>query len=102
MPFRSGVVFSALLFATAVGAAAEPRMATGKWNVNLADAECMAHRDYGTPASPLRLVLKAPAVGDVMQVAVMRKAASSLPQQVASIVMIDGRRPLKTNLLMYT
>lgn len=104
MLFRSGVVFSALAFATAgaVGAAAEPRAPTGKWNVNFGDAQCIAHRDYGTSGKPLRLVLKAPPVGDVMQVAVMHEAGSSSPQQVESIVTIDGRRPFKTNLLMYT
>ncbi|HET9639670.1 MAG TPA: energy transducer TonB [Allosphingosinicella sp.] len=91
----------ALAFAAA-GAAAEPRAPTAKWNVNFGDAQCIAHRDYGTSATPLRLVLKAPPVGDVMQVAVMRAASSSSPQQVDAIVTIGERRPLKTNLLMYT
>ena len=100
MLFRSAVVFPALAFAA--GAAAEPRAPSGKWNVNFADAQCIAHRDYGPPENPLRLVLKAPAVGDVMQVAVMRQAGTYLPQQVNSIVTIEGRPPLKTNLLMYT
>lgn len=102
MLFRPAVLFCAIGFASAVEAAAEPRAPTGKWNVNFADAQCIAHRDYGTPQKPLRLVVKAPPVGDVMQVAVMRQAASSSPQQVDSIVRIDGRPPIKTNLLMYS
>lgn len=102
MLFRSVAVFFALMLAAADGAAAEPHAPTGKWNVNFGDAQCVAHRDYGIPAKPLRLVLKAPPVGDVMQVAIMREAGSSSPQQLDSIVTIDGRRPLKTNLLTYT
>jgi TonB family protein len=100
--FRSIVLSLALAAATAGDAAAEPRLPTGKWNVNFGDAQCLAHRDYGTPAQPLRLLLKAPPLGDVMQVAVMHKAGASPPEQVDSIVTADGGRPLKTNLLMYT
>jgi TonB family protein len=102
MLLRSIVIFSALALAAVPGAAAEPRAPTGKWNVNFADAQCIARRDYGTAASPLKLVLKAPPVGDVMQVAVLRQAAFSSPQQVESTVTIDGRRPLKTDLVMFT
>ncbi|MGZ8287409.1 MAG: energy transducer TonB [Allosphingosinicella sp.] len=90
------------MLAAADGAAAEPHAPTGKWNVNFGDAQCVAHRDYGTSGKPLRLVLKAPPVGDVMQVAVLHEARTSHPQQVDSFVTIDGRRPLKTDLLMYT
>ena len=90
------------MFVAAAGAASEPRLPTAKWNVNFGDAQCIAHRDYGTPAKPLRLVLKAPAVGDVMQVAVMQEAVSSAPRQMSSFVTIDGGRPIKTNLLTYT
>jgi TonB family protein len=99
MWFRSVVIFFAIANG---GAAAEPVAPTGKWNVNFADAQCIANRDYGTPGKPHRLLLKAPPVGEVMQVAVTQGAASSSPQQVDSTVAIDGRRPLKTNLLMYS
>ncbi len=102
MRFRSVAVLFALTIAAAAGAAAQPRAPTAKWNVNFGDAQCIAHRDYGTSAKPLRLVLKAPPVGDVMQVAVMQEAGTSHAQQVDSFVTIDARRPLKTNLLMYT
>jgi TonB family protein len=102
MLLRSVVVSLALASATAAGAAAEPRAPTGQWNVNFGDAQCVAHRDYGTPAKPLRLLLKAPPVGEVMQVAVLHEASASPPQQVDAIVTVDGRQPLKTGLLMYT
>jgi TonB family protein len=102
MRFRWIVVIFALATLTTVEAAAEPRAPTGKWNVDFGDAQCIAHRDYGEPKSPLRLVLKAPPVGDVMQVAVMRQAAWTFAEQVDASVAIDARRPLKTNLLMYS
>lgn len=99
---RSAVAFFALAFATAVAAAAGPRAPTGKWNVNFADAQCIASRDYGTAAKPLGLVLKAPAVGDVMQVAVLREAAWIPADQVDATIAIDQRRPHKTSLTMYS
>jgi TonB family protein len=102
MLLRLIVSFIALAFASAVEAESEPHAPTGKWNVNFADAQCIALRDYGTPDSPLRLVLKATPVGDVMQVAVTRQAPRSSAEQVDSTVRIDRRRPLKTDLLMYT
>jgi TonB family protein len=95
-------VVLAFALASAAAAVAEPRAPTGKWNVNFADAQCIAARDYGIPSKPLRLILKAPPVGDVMQVAVFREAGGSPPQQVDALVTVDDHRPLKTALLMYT
>ena len=100
--FRAGLAFLLAFAVAAAGEAAEPRAPTGKWNVNFADAQCIAHRDYGTPGKSLRLVLKAPPLGDVMQVAVLRQDRTSHAQQVDAFVKIDERRPLKTNLLMYS
>jgi TonB family protein len=93
-----------LAFATlsAAGAAAEPRPPTGKWDVNFAEAQCVADRDYGTPTEPLRLLLKAPPVGGVMQVVVLHGARPSPPRQVDSRVTVEGRPTIKTNLLMST
>lgn len=102
MIFKSVIFFAALASATAAQAAPEPRAPTGKWNVDFADAQCIAQRDYGTPESPLLLVLKAPPAGDVMQVAAVRRAASTPAEQVESTVTVDGRRPLKTDLLMFS
>lgn len=83
-------------------AAAEPRAPTGKWNVNFADAQCTAHRDYGAgPGSP-KLLLKAPAVGEVMQVAILRDSAPSEPAQVGATIAIDGRPPSKASMTMFS
>jgi TonB family protein len=102
MIFRSIVFCLALASATAAEAAPEPRAPTGKWNVNFADAQCVAHRDYGTDPGAPKLVLKAPPLGDVMQVAVLRDAARSQPEQVDSTIAVDQNRPLKTSLTMYS
>jgi TonB family protein len=80
----------------------EPRAPTGKWNVAFADAQCIAHRDYGGEAGSPRLLLKAAPLGEVMQVAVLRDAARTSPEQVDATVAIDQRRPLKTSLTMFS
>lgn len=101
MLLRSGALFSALAFAGAV-AATEPRAPGGKWNVNFADAQCVAHRDYGAgPGSP-KLLLKAPAIGDVMQVAILRDSPRSEPAQVGATIAIDQRPPLKASMTMFS
>jgi TonB family protein len=102
MWLKSAVVALALASAIAPQAKAEPRAPTGKWNVNFADAQCVAHRDYGASAKPLRLLLKAPPVGEVVQVAVRQEAFAGEPQQAKVTVTVDGAPPLKTNLLMFT
>jgi TonB family protein len=102
MNSRSVAFCLALAAAAAAEAQPGPREPVGKWNVNFDDAQCIAHRDYGRPGSPLKLALKAPAVGDVMQVAVLRPAGWTEAAQVEAAVAVDGRPPLKTNLLMYS
>jgi TonB family protein len=90
-----------LTLAVAAEAAAERRAPTGKWNVDFADAQCIAHRDYGAEGT-LRLLLKAPPLGEVMQVAILRDAARSEPEQVDSTIAVDQRRPIKTSLTMFS
>ena len=102
MAFRLLGVLLALSLSVKAAAAAAERTPTGKWIVNFAEAQCIAHRDYGTPARPLRLLLKAPAVGDIVQLAVKQKASDSSPEQAKAIVTIDGGAPLRTSLLNYT
>lgn len=77
-------------------------MPTSKWNVDFADAQCVASRAYGTKEEPLHLVLKAPPVGGVMQIALMRQGRLAGAEQVEATIGIDERRPAKANMLMYT
>ena len=87
--------------AATASAADAVRAPTGKWVVDFAPAQCVAYRDYGTDAEPLRLVLKAPPLGEVMQVAVLRNGRLFQAEQVDVTVTVDERSPLKTNLLMF-
>lgn len=83
------------------GATSAPREPTGKWNVNFDDAQCVASRSYGSAEEPLHFVLKAPPVGEVMQIAVIKNGGHASATQVDATIAIDDQPPLKTNLLSY-
>ena len=88
-----------------VGGAAHagpPRIATGKWVVDFDDAQCVASRNYGTAEAPLYLVIKAPPLGGVMQLGVMRAAKTERDEQVDATMAIDALPPLKVSMLTYT
>lgn len=89
---------SMLLSASATSAPREP---TGKWNVDFGDAQCVASRSYGSAEEPLHFALKAPPVGEVMQIAVIRNGGHAPATQVDATIAIDDQPPLKTNLLSY-
>jgi hypothetical protein len=59
-------------------------------------------RNYGTAEDPVHLTLKAPPLGEVMQVAIMKRGRHSLPEQVAARVQADQHPQLRTNMLMFT
>jgi TonB family protein len=101
------IIGSALMLA--VVAASSPALAaptvrqpTGNWLVNFDDAQCVASRNFGTKEDPLFLVLKAPAVGDVVQVAVMRSGRGGIAQQLDGSVAFGGREPVSTSVLAFT
>jgi TonB family protein len=92
------------LIATSVPALAEQpiRQPTGRWVVSFADAQCLASRDFGTKEKPLILVLKAPAIGNVMQVAVVRNGNGGEPEQLDGKLAFDDREPAATSMLAFT
>jgi TonB family protein len=99
----SSAVFSLLIASAAMAEApAGLRVPTGPWRVDFGDSACVAERNYGTAEQPLMLVLKAPPIGDVMQIAVLRDARWTPAEPAEARVVIDGASPLKTNLLMFT
>ncbi len=102
MIFKFIVYCLALAPATLVQAAPEPRAPTGKWNVSFAHAQCIALRDYGTEGGYPQLLLKASPIGEVMQVAVLRDAARTSPEETDATIAIDQHPPLKTSLMMFT
>ena len=69
----SAVVGCFLLAASPAAAAAPPLQPTGKWVVSYSVSQCVAYRDYGTAEAPLRLLIKAPAIGDVFQLTIQSK-----------------------------
>lgn len=90
-----------LLWSSAGMAAAELRSPTGKWVVDFADAQCVASRNYGSEKEPLYLVLKSPALGDVLQIGIIRQGSLAEPMQVEGSIRFDGSRAIRTNLLEY-
>jgi len=100
------VKLALLLALLAPSSVAEPvrngRVPTGDWSVNFDDAQCLAVRNYGSPANQIQLVLKAPAVGGVVQVAIMRKAQWTPATQLNGWLTIGDGRAAKASFLTYS
>jgi TonB family protein len=98
---RPFLFFAFLALPTISAAAPDVRAPTGGWTVDFDDAQCLASRDYGSAQEPLKLVLKAPAIGEVMQVAVLRKEPSRQAVQLAGWFTIDDRPRSSASMLTY-
>lgn len=73
---------------------------TGKWVVAFDDSQCVASRNYGSDGEPLALALKAPAVGEVVQVVVVRRGKGGrYADQLDAKISIDGGRPINTSMI---
>lgn len=92
----------ALTSATLADAAPVPRAPSGKWHVSNAHSQCIALRDYGTEGGSPQLLLKAPALGDVMQVAVLRDAPKISPEQLDATIVVGERPPVQTSVMTFT
>jgi len=96
------LALAALVSSTAATAAPEAAMQpTGKWVVNFADAQCIATRNYGTESDPLYLMLKAPAVGDTIQLGIIRKGGKLDANQLEGEIVFDEAPPLRTSFLEF-
>jgi TonB family protein len=102
MIFKFTIGCVALASASLAQPAPEPRAPTGKWHVRTANSQCIALRSYGTDSGSPQLLLKAPARGEVMQVAVLRDAARTMPGQVDATIAVGEHPPLKTSLMMFS
>lgn len=93
----------ALLAIAGPALAAKPaRAPTARWIVNFDAAQCVASRNYGTSDKPLLLGLKQPALGDVMQVLVVRGGGGGrFAEQVDAKISIDGAAPVAKSMLSY-
>jgi TonB family protein len=79
-------------------AASEPtaRPPTDRWVVDFDDAQCVAMRNYGTKESPFVLALKQPALGDVMQLSVVRRGTGQrFAEQHDASISLDGGKPIE-------
>jgi TonB family protein len=79
------MLLGSLMLAAANTATLQP---TAKWQVDFGESHCVASREYGTAGRPLTLMLKAPASGDVIQLALAvagggLKSAEQLKSKVA-------------------
>ena len=81
-------------------AAAAPRQPTGPWHVDYDTAQCVAMRDYGTNAKPLKFVLKPSPKGGVMRILVIRKGSAAVEQAPATLRF--GVKQVRTYLLQYS
>lgn len=100
-------VFAMLALATLAGAAppSKPALApTAKWVVDFDAAQCMASRNYGTADDPLLLALKQPAIGDVIQLYVIRRGGGSAPfaVQFDGKIALDGAELSKRSMLNFS
>jgi hypothetical protein len=95
-----GAVLIIAAFAVAsTPACAAPRQPTGPWHVDYDTAQCVATRDYGTPAKPLALVLKPSPNNSVMRILLIRRGRSEV-NQMPVLLRFDEFRT-STNMLTY-
>ena len=92
----AGLVFGSVQ----ASAAPAPRVPTGKWVVDFHESQCVASRNYGTEAEPLFFGLKAPVVGDVMQILIVRPGkGGQFADQHRTGIALDGQEKFFTSAL---
>jgi len=73
-----------------------PKPPTDRWVVDFDDAQCVAMRNYGTKDAPFVLALKQPALGDVMQLSVVRRGVgAAFAEQHDASISLDGGKPIE-------
>ena len=96
-----GVAILSLIISSAALAAPEPKQPTGKWIVHFDAAQCVATRNYGSEDKPVHLVLKAPPIGDVLQIGVVWKGGPRDAIQTRGEVVFDNGEPITTSLIEF-
>ena len=102
MRLKSRLFRSLLAVVLSAGLPLHARAPTAAWVVNFADAQCQASRDYGAAPDGVQLVLKVPAIGGVVQVAVVRRASSIATAQTKGTITLDSGPPIKASMLIYS
>jgi len=101
MIWRLSAMFIPVLLSAAASAAPAPRQPADKWVVSFADDQCFAIRNYGTDSNPIYLTFKAPAIGDVMQLGVMKKGKLGPPAQTAGYISFDAQPQVAATLFEF-
>src|SRR4051812_38521160 len=78
-----------------------PRAPNGQWQMDFAETQCLATRNYGSDAEPVTLTLKPSPLGDVFQLAILLRAVRAGPaaEEKPASVQIGDRPALATTLL---
>lgn len=96
------VAFCALTaIASRSAAAPEPLTPQGSWVVDFADSQCIASRNYATPEKPLYLFIKAPPLGDVLQIGIAKSGYITAANQMDGEISFDERPPLRSSVLEF-
>jgi TonB family protein len=95
------ITAAAALIATSVQSAQAARQPTGQWVVNFDAAQCFAARNYGTIEKPLYLVIKAPPMGEVVQLGILREGPAVRAEQQKGSIQFDELEPIRISMLDY-
>lgn len=93
-------VTTSIFLASPGHAKSVPLAPTGRWVVDFADHQCLASASYGDAKNPLFLALKPSPLGEIMQLAVVKKSPSfESPAQMPVKIQIEERQPLELSML---
>ena len=98
---RSALACCLLVFISHAPLTAKPLAPVAKWRVDFGDSHCIAERIYGEPRKPVYLHLKAPPVGDGIQLTISEKGPRRDGIQEAAKLTIGSHAPLQLSQLRY-
>lgn len=88
--FIRSLLLAALLLLPAPTAAAD-LLPIGKWMPYFTEKQCLVRRKFGDPAGPFNIYLKRPAIGDNIQLSVVRPGYARQSERLPVKVTVDGR-----------
>ena len=107
MRVLSGLFLAAAAGLTVAGwtapAWAAPLQASSKWGVDFGEAHCIAYRSFDTAGKPLRLIVKAPVLGDDLQVSISTEGRTGghYDEQLRGTWRIDDGPQVKVTVLAF-
>ncbi len=97
------LVFILVAHGPATPASAESLKASAKWGVDFGDAHCIAYRSFDKAGEPVLLTVKAPVMGDDLQVSIHAKSKGGTVygEQLRGTWQVDGGPPVKITALKF-